>query len=131
MLSELVILFMACTPRQTAFCTREFNPARANGTTYSNQCLAESAGFYGNCSQFVVRGECNSAPTQRITCTSDQFLSEQGMCVTKPWSDFTSCVIEKNQGACPDGNDPNPWVGEHCAVTCGVYVRTTREHDGR
>lgn len=130
MLNQLVYMLLTCTPRRTSFCTREYMPVCANSTTYSNLCNAESAGFYGNCSKFVKNGVCSTLEP-RITCASHETMSEKGMCVTKPWSDFRSCEEEKRQGACPGSNDPNPWVGEHCATTCGVFVRTTRRNDGR
>lgn len=121
---------LACVPRNNMFCTREYLPVCGNGTTYSNMCRAEAAGFYNNCAQFVTQGACDSPDTvDRVTCESHQTFSEKGFCVNKPWSDFENCEIEKNQGACPGGNDPNPWVGEHCAKTCGVFVRTFRTND--
>ena len=127
MLTEIITFTLACVPQNNVFCTREVMPVCGNGTTYNNLCLAQAAGFYGNCAANVKNGECVNA---RISCESHQFLSEKGFCVTKPWSDFESCEVEKNQGACPNGNDPNPFVGEHCALTCGVYTRATRLHDG-
>ena len=91
--------------------------------------MARNAGFYGECQHFITHGEC-AASGPRIVCATHEFLSEKGMCVRKPWSDFNSCDEEKRQGACPDGNDPNGWVAEHCANTCGVFVRTSRGSDG-
>tara|TARA_B100000945_G_scaffold321454_1_gene336123 strand:+ start:806 stop:1195 length:390 start_codon:yes stop_codon:yes gene_type:complete len=129
MLHQLVYLMIACVPRRNEMCTREFNPVCGNATTYNNQCLARAAGFYGACEQNLRQGACETVNSRN--CASNEFFSEKGMCVTKPWSDFNSCEEEKLQGACPNGNDPNPWVGEHCAQTCGVYVRTSRENDGR
>lgn len=128
MLTTIVGLLLACTPRQNVYCTREIRPVCANGTTYNNLCLAEAAGYYGDCAYHVKAGECGSI-SGRATCPSGEFMSEKGMCVRKPWSDFESCEIEKNQGACPGGRDPNPWVSEHCAVTCGVYTRSMRTND--
>ena len=129
MLSNILVAILSCTPIPNSFCTREFMPVCANHTTYSNLCMARTAGFHGDCEDFITEGEC-SASGARIVCESHEFLSEKGMCVTKPWSDFNSCEEEKRQGACPDGNDPNSWVAEHCANTCGVYVRTSRGSDG-
>ena len=127
MLNNIIISLLSCTPLQNTFCTREFNPVCANHTTFSNPCLARNAGFYGDCEHLITLGECTSAP--RLVCATHEFLSEKGVCVTKPWRDFNSCEEEKRQGACPGGNDPNSWVAEHCANTCGVYVRTSRGSD--
>jgi hypothetical protein len=57
-------------------------------------------------------------------CKADEALSERfSVCVKKPSKDFVSCEVEKKRGGCPDGSDPNPWVTEHCARTCGVWGR--------
>lgn len=127
MLAEILTFMLACNPRPNLMCTREYMPVCGNGTTFNNICLAQRAGFHGHCSVNLHVGECIHT---RVICESHQFLSEKGFCVKKPWDDFESCEIEKKQGACPQGNDPNPFVGEHCAVTCGVYTKTTRQRDG-
>ena len=130
MLAQLLFA-LACEPRRSSICTRVYLPVCANGTTYSNECLAQSAGFHSNCAHFVTQGVCDEEPVapRSETCEAGEFFSEKGMCVPKPWSDFTSCEVEKGQGACPDGNDPNPWVGEHCATTCGVHTQVSRGSD--
>jgi hypothetical protein len=74
-------------------------------------------GFYGNCAVNINMGECTD---KKIICKANEFWSEQGMCVPKPWYDFTSCEQEKTQGACSDGNDPNEWVALHCSITCAA-----------
>jgi hypothetical protein len=51
-------------------------------------------------------------------CGPNEIYSELGRCVPKPWSDFMNCAEEVRHGACPLGNNPNSWVGEHCAITC-------------
>lgn len=119
------MIIPACTPYRNVFCTREYAPVCANSTTYNNMCLAESAGFYGNCAQLVTPGICETV--QSRTCTDSEFYSEKGFCVQKPWSDIVSCEIEKQQGACPTGTDPNSWVTEHCAITCNVYQSSRRD----
>lgn len=124
-----IVALLSCVPRRNIMCTREFVPVCGNGTTFGNRCLAESAGFYDDCAQFLKEGDCTSINT-RLVCASDEFASETGVCVKKPWSDFKSCDEEKRQGACPNGNDPNPFVGEHCKVTCGVFERTSITNDG-
>lgn len=130
MLASLILQMFACVPMRSSFCTREYNPVCGNATTYSNVCMAQAAGFYGSCERFVTRGECANVEAHAPSCRRNEFLSEKGMCVPKPWSDFQSCEIEKNQGACSDGTDPNRWVSEHCAETCGTFVRTNRVSDG-
>ena len=118
---HVVTFLLSCVQQRRAFCTREIMPVCGNGTTYNNMCLAEAAGFYGNCASNVKMGSCADVNT-RLTCAQHETLSETGICVHKPWSDFSSCEEEKRQGACPNGNDPNPWVGEHCAITCSVHI---------
>ena len=109
----LTIISLACVEQQGRMCTREFAPVCANKTTYSNLCTAKAAGFYGSCAKFVVNGPCS------VSCSDEEFLSEKtSSCVKKPWYDFESCEVEKNQGACANGADPNPWVAEHCMKTC-------------
>ena len=129
MLSHILYVILSCAPLQNSICTREFNPVCANHTTYSNPCMARTAGFHGECEHFITEGECN-ASVHVPTCASHEFLSERGLCVRIPWSDFDTCEEEKRQAACPGGNDPNDWVAEHCANTCGVFVRTGRGDDG-
>lgn len=128
MLTQIILLIQACVPQQNIWCTREFMPVCGNGTTYNNICLARAAGFHGNCEKNVQNGACQTLEP-RVTCEEHECLSEKGFCVSKPWSDFNSCEMEKAQGACPGSHDPNPWVGEHCAKTCGVYTRGTRISD--
>lgn len=61
---------------------------------------------------------CN---TKGKACPSGQMRNETtGMCVPVPWEDFQSCDVEKQQGACWDGNDPNADVDTICAVTCNT-----------
>ena len=128
MLAGLLATVLACTPQPNNFCTREFMPVCGNGTTYNNICLAQAAGFHGKCEVFLKNGRCDSVST--VKCAPIEFFSEKGFCIAKPWSDFTSCEEEKTQGACPNGNDPNPWVSEHCATTCGVHTSKNRLSDG-
>lgn len=71
---------------------------------------------HGWCENAAFKDACRS----ECPCADGEFLSELGMCVPKPWSDFTSCAEEKLQGACKSGTDPNPWVGQHCQVTCAT-----------
>ena len=129
MISTIIYMLITCVPRQNTFCTREYHPVCGNETTYPNLCVAESKGFYGDCEKFLTKGVCSESVTSRITCDDSEFLSEKGFCVKKPWSDFENCQIEKNQGACLHGSDPNPWVAEHCAKTCNSYIKTNRDSD--
>lgn len=122
MLAVYALIVLACTPNPGKVCTREFDPVCADGTEYSNLCQAQAAGFTGECAVKVVPESCNvrnlpTAPTG-LNCGVNEFYSETGSCVPKPWSDFNSCAEEKHQGACPGGTDPNPWVGMHCLITC-------------
>ena len=130
----LLLNLLSCSPRMGMFCTREVRPVCGNGTTYNNLCLAQSAGFYGDCAHFVTQGECRTRQTtertSRITCEGTQVLSETGTCVEKPWDDFVSCYLEKQQGACSNGRNPNVWVIEHCSTTCDANTRSFRTHDG-
>lgn len=128
LMTSIFVSTFGCTPIPNSVCTREYNPVCGNSTTFPNSCVARSRGFHGHCERFMHEGQC-TATTTNNACTSQQFMSEKGMCVTKPWSDFNSCEEEKQQGACPNGHDPNPWVGEHCAHTCGVFVQTSRRDD--
>lgn len=130
MLSIVFISILSCVPRQNMMCTREYRPVCGNGTTFSNRCMAETVGFYNDCAKFLTAGECGDAMTARLRCDDGDFPSEKGMCVRKPWSDFSTCEEEKRQGACPGGADPNPWVGEHCQITCGNFQRTQISDDG-
>ena len=127
MITTTLYMFLACTPLQNSICTRDYNPVCGNQTTYQNICIAESNGFYGYCRQFLKNGKCSEEAES--TCEETETFSEKGFCVTKPWSDFVSCEIEKNQGACPEGADPNNWVAEHCARTCNAYIRINRDSD--
>jgi len=110
-----IVAILACTPLPSLYCTRESSPVCAEGTTYGNACLAKAAGYHSACASLVSSGGC----TAGSSCAPTEFFSELGMCVEKPWSDFAGCGVEKEQGACPDGHDPNPFVGLHCATTCG------------
>ena len=118
------LLLLACTPDPSMICTREYAPVCADNTEFTNRCLARAAGFRGDCEHSIVDGTCKTrgqlAPElpSGLTCAPTETYSETGKCVPKPWSDFASCAEEKRQGACPGGRDPNPWVGQHCSVTC-------------
>ena len=117
----LALLSLTCIPNPTMRCSREYAPVCADKTEYSNLCQAQAAGFVDECASAVVLGPCTgrAGPQVFVPCPSTKFLSESTRtCVDKPWSDFHSCEIEKGQGACPGGHDPNPWVGIHCAVSC-------------
>lgn len=117
MLSTLYTMLLACTPQPILRCNRDVQPVCAQNIEFLNLCHARAAGFHGACASQITNGPCNMA---RESCIPTQTKSEKdGLCVDKPWSDFVSCEIEKHQGACPGGNDPNPWVGEHCFTTCG------------
>lgn len=115
-------LLLGCVPRPHIMCARDVDPVCARGTQYANMCSAEAAGYYDECSKYVVRGPCVGAeqvPRVSDACGSSEFLSESThACVPKPWSDFVSCAVEKTQGACPNGRDPNRWVAVHCSATC-------------
>lgn len=126
MLQPTLALPTGCAPR-FQFCPRYFLPVCAEGVTYENRCRAESAGYHSQCSTYITSGACVE---QKTTCLSDEFMSESlDKCVKKPWADFESCDIEKAQGACANGNDPNPWVVQHCAKTCGHFVRIDTNRD--
>jgi hypothetical protein len=57
-------------------------------------------------------------------CNADEMLSQRfSVCVKKPSKDFVSCEVEKKNGKCPGGSDPDPWVTEHCARTCAGWGR--------
>ena len=134
MINFLIYTIIACTPisnRRISLCTREYNPVCAEGVTFPNICQAQRAGYYGECASKVSLGACVETPTstRNADCAPTETFSEKGRCVTKPWPDFSSCLEEKKQGACPGGSDPNSWVSEHCARTCGVFVRTSRLSD--
>lgn len=119
MLLLSLLLSLSCVPLPNTYCTRELSPVCADGVTYSNACLARAAGFHSDCASLVLPGECSSSPADACP-PSRPFFSETQVCVPKPWSDFAGCAVEKAQGACPGGSDPNPWVGEHCAITCAA-----------
>ena len=119
----MLAMILACTPQPNLICTREFAPVCADSTTqFSNACLARAAGFYGECASRLADGPCRTRDAPELpaglNCSPDEFYSELGRCVPKPWSDFASCAEEARQGACANGRDPNPWVAEHCAITC-------------
>lgn len=122
----VLALGLECQPDPSMVCTKEYQPVCADGTEYSNLCQAQAAGFVGSCATKIVAGSCSGTrgelPTipMGLDCDANEFFSELGMCVPKPWSDFRSCAEEKRQGACPGGRDPNPWVGEHCTITCST-----------
>ena len=122
----LIALILGCTPDPTMTCTRELAPVCAGGSEYGNLCQAQAAGYTGECAKDIVNGPCTNLrsdlPTvpEGLDCAATETYSETGRCVDKPWSDFRSCAEEKRQGACPNGNDPNPWVGEHCLRTCAA-----------
>lgn len=118
--SLLPLLLLTCVPDPTLVCTREINPVCADGVDYANPCAARAAGFVGECANKITPGPCGGSRHIVPGCGADQVFSETGKCVAKPWTDFSSCVEEKRQGACPDGYDPNPWVGVHCALTCAA-----------
>jgi hypothetical protein len=119
MLVQLLVLVASCVPQPNRYCTRELRPVCAEGVTYNNLCRAQAAGYYGECANKVTQGVCGSISTKTV-CGASEFLNEDNVCVPKPWDDFESCEIEKNQGACPGGNDPNTWVAVNCAKTCGI-----------
>ena len=114
----LTLALLSCTPDPTMICTREMNPVCADGTDYANPCMARAAGFVGECASKVTPGTCSGSRQILPSCGPTETFSETGACVPKPWSDYVSCIEEKNQGACPEGYDPNPWVGVHCSLTC-------------
>jgi len=118
MLSVLTIV-LACTPNPTLVCTtREYNPVCADNTDFSNECLAEAAGYTKECANKLTPGPCGGSLFTMPMCMQHEVFSETGKCVPRPWSDFKSCQEEKKQGACPNGYDPNPWVEAHCPLTC-------------
>ena len=51
-----------------------------------------------------------------LNCSQGQTLSENGMCVPKPWHNYVDCATERGKGACHD----NDWVKEHCPRTCSM-----------
>ena len=118
----IISLAQACTPQPNLVCTREYAPVCADGNEYSNSCMARAAGFDGDCANRIVSGPCHTRNNPELptglNCGSNEVFSETGKCVNKPWSDFVSCAEEARQGACADGRDPNPWVSEHCVLTC-------------
>ena len=118
MIAFVVFTTLACDPQPNRVCTREFRPVCAENVEFSNYCVAQAAGYNGECENLIRNGPCRQIRNPSLTCKSTEFFSEKGLCVTKPWSDFISCEVEKNQGACPQGADPNPFIGEHCSVTC-------------
>jgi hypothetical protein len=123
MIGLVAIVLLGCTPNPGMRCTRTYDPVCAEGTEYSNLCHAQAAGYVDDCAFKVSHGPCNARDASNVlaSCGPTEFLSVTGVCVEKPWSDFESCEMEKNQGACPDGYDPNPWVGEHCVLTCASH----------
>ncbi len=118
----LFLLVLSCVPDPNRICPRVYRPVCAEGTReFGNLCQAEAEGYIGECAVHVKQGKCAPVPEQRAACAEDQVRDEaSGECIPKPWSDFHSCEEEQRQGACPGGSDPNPWVGEHCSVTCGA-----------
>lgn len=122
MLAAASLFVLACTPNPTMRCSRTYDPVCANAVDFSNLCQAQAAGYTGECSSNISTGTCASSNLRRVPerlhCASGKVYSETGRCVDPPWDDFNSCEEEKRQGACATGNDPNPWVVEHCAVTC-------------
>ena len=119
-----IMMVLACTPNPMMRCSRAFVPVCANGVDYTNVCQAQAAGYVGACARNISSGTCSHASVPRtpagLSCPSTQTYSETGRCVPRPWRDFHSCLEEKRQGACADGNDPNPWVVQHCMLTCTV-----------
>ena len=120
---SLLFVVLSCTPNPEMICTREYSPVCADGVEYSNRCLAQAAGFVDDCASRIFDGRCQvrdqepNLPTG-LSCADNEVYSELGHCTQKPWSDFVSCIEEKNQGACSNGRDPNPWVMQHCVLTC-------------
>lgn len=118
-----LLIMMGCVERPEMVCTREFAPVCARSVQYANLCSAQSAGYYGDCAHEITTGPCGSTTTPGVrdfvACADDETMSEyMGSCVKKPWNDYVSCQIEKEQGACEDGRDPNQWVIRHCKHTC-------------
>lgn len=121
-MSILALLALSCTPIPDLPCTRNVDPVCVNGAQYDNECRARAAGYHGECGREISAGPCRSRDVPvlpaGLQCRPDEIFSEQGRCVPKPWTDYEDCAEEARQGACPSGNNPNPWVGEHCAITC-------------
>ena len=120
---------LSCTPIPDIPCTRNIQPVCVDGVQYSNECMARAAGYYGQCAKVVVPGSCRNTRDMPILptgllCHPDEVYSEVGRCVKKPWSYFLSCAEEVRQGACSHGDNPNPWVAEHCAITCARSGRS-------
>lgn len=125
MLSFAFIAAFSCTPIPDLPCTRDINPVCVNDVQYNNECLARAAGYHSECAYRVANGPCRNRDVpvlpEGLNCGPNEIYSELGRCVPKPWSDFMNCAEEVRQGACPLGNNPNPWVGEHCTITCARF----------
>ena len=60
-------------------------------------------------------------------CPSGQVKHElTNVCVAPPWTDFETCDLEKEQGACWDGADSNPEVDQICYKTCNTKEKSCR-----
>ena len=65
------------------------------------------------------------APTPQTTCGPNQFMNAEGVCRTKPWSDFVSCEEEASQGACAWGSNPNSEIyNSVCKAECDSMAPT-------
>ena len=108
-----------CAPEPGRVCSREIALVCApDGRQFLNRCTAEAAGYCDD----LRDGPCltGSLAADDTGCGAGVRSERTLGCVPRPWADFVSCKNEKAQGACHDGYDPNPWVSEHCVVTCAV-----------
>lgn len=106
---------------------------------FTNECVAHPWSDFESCEEEKKQGACwegaDSNPavdqvcyktcnTEGKACPSGQMRNETtGICVPVPWEDFKSCDVEKQKGACWDGNDPNPEVDTICAMTCNIKAK--------
>lgn len=123
-LCALVRSQLACVQKEVVptYCTW-----RDGVCSYKSGFFEENDSFYQSaCAALTSSDMCSYT---NDVCTSGHIRSETGECVSQPWYDWKSCSEEMNQGACPDGADPNPAVYQICPYTCARFTlkRLARE----
>jgi hypothetical protein len=112
----------ACVVREVVptYCRWVNDACKYKSGWFENPENEMTTSYQSTCEAITSKDMCSYNNTE--VCQTGEVRSETGQCVRQPWYDWKSCSVEMDQGACPDGDDPNPMVYQTCPYTCTRFT---------